>query len=226
MATSRLSIVENLYTTIGIAIINWKVFLARLWLPLVMLFFIEFAGYLSDIEWLRWVLWCVWFPVYVVFAVSTHRLYLLGPEEPHSRRTLVWGQRETRFLYLLFALTIGPVVGAIGFLYLSPVLGLLVLLGYPVASYISARLALVLPATAIDQPLSFRDSWDLSKDQQVFVLGVVIGVPIFFTGIAKLVALNPHSFFPGSAFASLAGMVMIGCLSLAYQKLVGEHVGS
>ena len=220
MTKSRIPIIQTLNTTIGIAVMHWKVFLVRLWMPLAALFLIELsAHFLGD----HWVLWIASVPVYVVLAVTTHRLYLLGPEGVPSNRSLTWGKRETQFLLLLVALGLGAYLSSVILLDLSPILGTI---SYLPIAYISARLSLVFPATAIDREISFRESWDLSEQQQILVLGVVLGVPILFSGIIRLLEYVLYSLLLGSVVASLAGVFIIGCLSLAYKQLVCEQTGS
>ena len=223
MTKSRISVVQTLYTTIGIAVINWKVFLARLWMPLAALFLIELSEYFLRDHWSHWLLWVASMPVYVVLAVTTHRLYLLGPDSVPSKRFLTWGKRETQFLLFSVALVLGAYLSLVILLDLSPILGFI---SYLPITYIFARLSLVLPATAIDHEVSFRESWDLSEEHQILVLGVVLGVPLLFSGIAKLLEYVPYSLLFGSVVAYLAGVFIIGCLSLAYQQLTYEQTGS
>jgi hypothetical protein len=153
-------------------------------------------------------------------TVHCHRLVLLGPEHALSEGSRHrWTRRETRFLLkaaaiwfmviLLAALFYGPSLHWLGSVnmttqaiwrYLCFVPGYLLL----------ARLALVLPATAVDRKVDLQWAWRLSKGNTLRLL-VVVGV---FPSLLDLVALTYRE-DPTLVERLLFGV--IGCVVLAIE---------
>lgn len=192
-------------------------------MPFLVLVLINILSILLGEHWLQWVLWVASFPIYIVLAVNTHRLYLLGPNKSASSKFVVWGRRETQFLSRLLVLVIGGSLLVLGLVWVAPIIGLL---GYIFISYVGARLSLVFPATAIDDPLTFSGSWELSNKHQFLIVGIVLGVPILFTAIERLLEVIPNSSILVLLVGSCLGVITIGCLSKVFQQVMNENTGS
>ena len=167
----------------------------------------------------------------MMIAISCHRLVLLGPDALPSALGLFWTERETRFLGRSVGLMLisgglvslglvligGLVFGAMLAVGVSPaplststrdflVVVFMFALGpvfLPVA-YVSARLSLVLPATAIGQHLTFKDSWRLSRSHG-WRLALVLFLPGFFL---MPLSLGGSLLLPGGVLQYLSALVM------------------
>jgi heme/copper-type cytochrome/quinol oxidase subunit 2 len=107
----------------------------------------------------------------LMFMVAWYRRYLsTGPLES-GWKALRWDRTRTRFLFrmlmiagiLLLTIVMGltfleSILGAIGF---PPAAVLLACLLFALA--LNGRLILILPATAVDNTLTLRESWNLTK---------------------------------------------------------------
>jgi hypothetical protein len=133
-------------------------------------------------EWLTYV-------VEAIFAITTHRVVLLGGNSVPKLGLTKWTKRETYFvlhLFGLFAIVLG--LGGLGMYILVYILSnSLGLLGMLIAvtiwatcAYIFARLSLVFPSIAIDQGISFKKSWELTEGNEDIIVNIVILVPLLF----------------------------------------------
>lgn len=122
------------------------------------------------------------FVAYVMFAVAWFRRYLVGPEGTTVGAAMRWGPRHWRFVARFFTL-----VGIILLLALlfniplnlittaNPMVEIFVRAGVVVAMLlIASRLFLVLPATAIDETVGFRDAATLTTGRSWYMLGIYL----------------------------------------------------
>ncbi len=135
------------------------------------------------------------FVVITPFAIACHRLFLMNDESVPVYGIIKWSSRELWFLVKLivvsfasfgtFALS-ATVIGAIVFnLFTMPDLPnkwtpwLLESFRIP-AAYLTARLSLILPATALDQKSDISWAWQLSHGNGWRLAVVVCGLPWLF----------------------------------------------
>ena len=185
---------------------------------------------------------------WVVFAVAWHRRYLLPAESTTVREALRWGRRQTRFLlraiavYALLLLAwlalvlVGSVGGAAaGAAGAGAVLPLIVV-SLVAGLYGFARLALLFPATALDELLTFVDCWALTRGNgwRLVAIILLVAVPVTLVGavIGYLVmAVASAAAGPGNLTVSFVRALVdqtlgfigiavgVSALSIAYEKL-------
>lgn len=139
--------------------------------------------------------------LYVMFAVAWHRRWLLPNESVTYGTALKWDARKTRFLVRLF------LIAGCAICVMVPIFLVFTLIGLgagpagtiPPATAISAlivaiagymvmgRLMPLLPAAAVDDPLTFRDCWTLTSGV-TWRLMVIILLPGIVFGAINLTA--------------------------------------
>ena len=178
---------------------------------------------------------------FVYLAVACHRYVLMGAEAVHDIGRLRWSWRETRFLGWVLAIWFlacfaGFLVPALIFTIWSSLLSteqesaiwaviLIGLLGFGVAAFVFGRMALLLPATALDRRENIGWAFDRSAGN-AWRMAVVAGVlPMLLSELPGLM------YWMGDGFAVivLLGLVTvlfwiveIVALSLSYRELADE----
>ncbi len=243
----RLPIWQTLIDALSAAATNWEVLLKAIALPTLVVAGVNVA--MSQGEQPQFTRFLPFMVVSglagVLIAVSCHRLVILGADALPSRWGLFWTMRETRFVgwtiavMLVSILTILPVI-LIGLIVagavarsgdlasgssLFPIVGVLgMLVTFPVAFYVSSRLTLVLPATAIGERPTLKQSWRLSRSN---------GWRLVLLRFLPMLVMTPLSllgrWWPGivlqflSAFSlALMGVIGIATLSKAYAWFTAE----
>lgn len=185
--------------------------------------------------------------VYVMFSIAWHRRYLIGAESTTIGAALRWSSRHWWFLFrfvLIFLILIGVAI-PVGFVVFTigssiPALAAPALLVMMVlVGLLYSRMLLVFPAIAIDQPMSFRQSFMLTNGNSFRMLGISIlpAIPVMLAGLVVtlllssavtsvsgptltstfIVALVREAF----AFAGIA--VTLSALSIAYRDLTAQQ---
>jgi len=77
----------------------------------------------------------------------------------------------------------------------------------------------VFPTIAIDRPISFTDSWQLTRRHQVLMIFVVIVFPFALMTPVYLLRLLPYSFVLTSFFSTLTTVFTVTALSVAYKYI-------
>lgn len=111
--------------------------------------------------------------LFTLFAVTCHRIVLLGNSEVPKYGILSWSQRETRFIgwtivgYLFFTLItmfVGvfaiPVIATSFSAVFAYVIPLVVLVP---GGYVLSRLSILLPATAVDERPNLKWAWNITS---------------------------------------------------------------
>lgn len=180
---------------------------------------------------------------YTLFAVPWHRRTLIGPESVTVGAALRWGRRQSRFLgrlllifinitvlsFILFVLLANVI--PIGPATMGPIFSAVLI----VLSLVYARLAMVLPAAAIDTRMRFAEAARLTKGNSWRVMFSVVLVPLivwFVGGMALLLAVSPLAELIGSSITAqfivslirhtvnfVGFAIGITALSLAYRQL-------
>lgn len=178
--------------------------------------------------------WAIWF---TLFAITCHRLALLGPDGTAVLGHVTWGRREFVFFWRLLILMVGvPIVAAtVLLLALGGVvpdlptrmqdaqffsrLGLAVFLA---AAYFIARWSLVFPAVATDEPIDFAESWARSRGNG-WRLAIIVGIIPAAVEIARVMSLRAEPSVVELAINALLGYALLAvqvvALSLAYRDL-------
>ena len=200
---------------------------------------VSIQEYFEDVQ---RVLELVGIAVGMLIAISCHRLVILGVDSLPSAWGLFWSGRETRFLGWMFliAFSSGAIVLPPYFFLIevSPNLSFdlraLSALVFTVSvfygGYVSARLSIVLPATAIDQRPTLKGSWRLSRSNG-WRLGLVVFLPsilifvLIRLGVPLLRVLSPQTIpeqFLSSVALGLGGLLGIASVSKAFQWFTGK----
>lgn len=153
--------------------------------------------------------------VYAMLAITVHRIVLLGPESV-SR----WGPdrlsyREARFALQLLILGLIYFPAAY-FWFVHIVLGIGFLI---IAIMITSRLSLMLPAIAVEEPMTFKMAWLMTERHQWLMLLVVILFPVFL--LLPILALDnvPYSYVVTNLISIIWIVFEIAVLSIAYKKV-------
>ena len=169
--------------------------------------------------------------IQTLFAITTHRVILLGPESVPKWGVLKWSKRETFFaLHILGLAVLTGILGGMVTFLVSMLIPFANILGWGSAlifigavAWLFARLALVFPAIAIDQGVSFKYSWKLTKNHQFLMVLVVVIFPALLLIPAYLLSSIQYSFILTSFLSSFATVFMVAALSVAY-KMVCEEI--
>lgn len=159
--------------------------------------------------------------VYTTFAVFTHRAVLLGPHSVPSLTSIFLTKREFLFAGYCILLTLMTNLIARFFLtIMHPILGLI--LGLPLSFYLLSRLIFVLPSTAIDSPISFKTSWELSSKYQAHAFLVVFMIPIIISLPRIIVYIYPNSFTSliSGLYYIFTTILGVSCISVLYAALL------
>ena len=193
--------------------------------------------YLSSLS--TWLLTFVWCALFVLFAVTCHRLVLLDPRSISAQLRPHWSWRETRFfvwLVIVYILVAGALLVASA-LMLNIVQWTIKPLpenqmGWPMyaaalpALYIFARLCLVFPATAVDRRVTLRWAWRLSERNGWRLFLVVAVLPWFLSYLVTLLYRDNASVIETVAITAIGVAVLafeIAALSLSYRELTREE---
>jgi len=159
-----------------------------------------------------------------LIGVSLHRLVILGAHALPDPAGIFWSARETRFLGWILAISIMttaiyvityrlvgivPACSASGVGFTAAGCTRVWFLGsLALQLYFAARVSLVLPATAIDQRPSVRDSWRLSRSNG-WRLATVALLPATAPFTLAFLPLGVVFFFPVLAVGILIGMASL-----------------
>ncbi len=155
---------------------------------------------------------------HTLFAVTTHRIVLLGPESIPKWGALSWSKRET--LFALHMLGLGVVVIPLAIFGFVPFIGVLLVICS--AFWVIGRLSLVFPAIAIDQGVSFKYSWNITRNYQLLMVLVVIVFPILLWVPALLLSFIPYGFIGASILSTFATVFTVAALSVTYKEVLKE----
>lgn len=172
-----------------------------------------------------------------LFAVGWHRLILLGPQQAFGAPLLRWGNRETAYLGRSIVLMLGslmamavPVSIAMAVAQRS-VLGHLLILFLSVTTlFIMVRLALVLPASAVDASYGFAQSWNdtTARGFRLVAIVLLVATPMFlllqiFNSMVELSGLANAAPFTMLLLNSVGSYLVLAALltvfSLAFGRL-------
>jgi len=160
--------------------------------------------------------------VQTLFAITTHRMILLGPKSIPEWGLFKWSKRETFFALHIVGLSLITIpimpLGSIPFLGGPIFIGLV--------CWLFSRLSLVFPAIAINQGGSFKSSWELTKKHQMLMFLVVIVFPITLLIPAYLFSLFPYTFLLTSLLTNLlmtfTTILVVAALSASYKVVCHE----
>ena len=150
------------------------------------------------------------------FAVITHRIILLGPESVPKWGILMWSRREVLFFRNVI------ICGALASIPTLPIYRSEI--GAPIGILINAwilgRLSVVFPATAIDNEVSIRESWAVTRGHDFLMLFVVLFYPALLLVPAAFISEVPAARPVASLLATFTTIFTIAALSVTYQQII------
>lgn len=154
---------------------------------------------------------------YLFLIVTTHRVILLGPNSVPRWGIYKITKREVRFALYSFVIIIVAMLPSVILVFIPVVGGIAFILGF---SYLISRFSLVLPSIAIDQDLSFSDSWKVTKNYQLLMF-VVVGIfPILLNILISLISFIPYTSLAVTVLSLLITVWTVAALSVAFQIIV------
>jgi hypothetical protein len=160
--------------------------------------------------------------VHTVFAVTTHRVLLLGSSSVTEWGFIAWSKRETYYVLCI----VGMVVMMLPFALVSviPVIG--PFLAMVLILWLLGRFSLVFPGTALDKDLSFQKSWAMTENYQLLMF-LVVGIFPFLAAVPAVLLMElPYASLLAPVFSALAVVFQVAGLSMAYQLIVQEQSDS
>lgn len=217
--------------------------LRLIWLPGLLYLSLSFIGaplVLALGLWVVLVLYLAALFLWSIIAVAWHRFILIG-DMPPGRFHLHFGRRESRFamvsillgLLLLpgFLLMATGVVAYLGQADLPGVLTFLVigLILLCIGTFFFVRLALLLPAVAVDDPINARLMLELTRGNfwrlTAALACVFLPISLFQILAGRLVYLMPSLTVAVNLMGTLINIffaiVNVAVLSIAYRELIG-----
>ena len=159
--------------------------------------------------------------IQVIFAITTHRIVLLGEDSVSKWGITAWTTRETYFLLHIIGLALMCIPPSMlimffpGNVLATIVVALLV-------CWIFSRFSLVFPGIAVDKGITFQLSWQLSQNYQLLMFLVVILFPLLLAIPIILLSFIPYSNFLVSIFSAIILVFEVAALSVAYKLITSE----
>lgn len=154
--------------------------------------------------------------LHTVFAITTHRIVMLGSDSIPEWGLKSWSMRETRFLgyLLLFILMISVLVA---FAIVTPPIGPMIVLVVAVVG--GCTLTLVFPAIALEEEFTLGDAWRMAQGH-IGALIVCIGLFSFLMSMFTFgVAMIPYASPLAAIFELSTNVLTIAVLSIAFGEI-------
>jgi hypothetical protein len=189
----------------------------------------------------EWMLYCVYYALFVMVAVRCHRVFLMAERAVEAEWLPRWRWHDTHFTLLsiviwIITIVIWIAVATLGFNFEltgalpdNTVLRQIEHLAWVPGLYLAARFVLVLPAAAIDRPISFGNAWALSQGNSLRLAIVAFGLPWVFSMLVSLLYKIDNGTFTtalGLLIANLLVIVEVAAISTAYRELATENTSS
>lgn len=193
--------------------------------PLIAVILLDIAYELEEQPIAKFVFWLLSSLAYINVAITTHRMVLLGPGSVPEWGITRWTKREVVFV-------VYSIASLIVLICVSVPLGIIPKVGVAVAMLVGlwllCRLSLVFPGVAVDEGVSFKLSWKLTRRHQFPMTVVLIIVPAALYLPSELIGVIPYIEYALVPVNMLATVLEIALLSMAYryikQKEYGSHV--
>ena len=156
--------------------------------------------------------------MFVVIAVSTHRIILIEERIGSVSRLKLVGNKEWQYILALFELMFYCLPCAV-FLFIPNVGATIATV---IAAYVVSRLSLIFPSIAIDVPMNPRASWQATKQHQILMFIVVFVFSLVFTSIEWLMTKAGVPGFIVSVFSVISIVFLVAALSEAYKEVMSS----
>ncbi len=206
---------------------------------IVILLVVEHAVTLANDNPLKFVQAFIKMALYCLFAITCHRLVLLGDPGVPDYGLRTWTLRESKYLgwslvilvvWLLFSfvvnsLYVSTIVNDIevgGSVESSRPIPIWLSLLYIPVLYIFSRLSVLYPAISLDQPVNAQWAWRITEDNGWRLTVVVCFLPSVLFYLAGLL-LRDNATFVESLILELLGFILVAvgvvALSFSYKHL-------
>ena len=171
--------------------------------------------------------------VYVGFAVSCHRLVLLGSTAVPKLGILRWSGREIRFfvwglkigIVFIIAVSLVATITAFVSIFLSSEISLqpiLIILMLPVVYYLS-RVMPIFPATAVGEDYDLKWAYNLTKGNGFRMVIIIALIPLVMAALSYIVDYlfgeNSVSGIIFLMFGYVVTIIEIAAVSISYDFL-------
>lgn len=184
----------------------------------------------------QWTLVAASVVFYALFAVSCHRIILLGRNSLPNEYGVYWSLRETRFagwlivIFVIYAAVSTPL--SLVYLMLPRDVYSLQMYWYLtvfVTTYFEGRISMVLPATAVDQRMDLPNSWNLTRGHGL-AIAIALFVPALVMDMIQIVVVQmifADAYYLGKVVDSVLVFplvaVAVGVLSVTYRKVTHQE---
>ncbi|NLD37807.1 MAG: hypothetical protein GX654_13150 [Desulfatiglans sp.] len=160
--------------------------------------------------------------IQTIFAVTTHRMILLGPSHVPTWGIMKWSIRETVFIFHVVALAL--IIFLCTLIMHIPIIGTLIffVLVFLYLVLLLPRLSLVFPAIAVGDRCSFKNSWFVTKNYHKLMFFSIILIPLIVSIPAILIRNIPYTFLIVSILTNVTTVVGVASLSLSYKYILKE----
>jgi len=222
-------------------IIPWvfkREILSKLFIPIFLLVLLEYVNYgkSEDINDINYLLVLFSILIYVYFAVTCHRIILLGDDFIPQYGFRMWTVRDTKFLIwmtvmilsiwlIMFVLMRASVL----FIHISQYnfsLYLIILFYsfvFILAVYVLSRLSLIFPSTAVDEMKNIKWAWNITHGNAWRLALIVVALPMFIGFTVELIESAVGSSAMIDAILYLVTLLVliieVSALSLAYKEI-------
>jgi hypothetical protein len=216
---------------------RWRLLVKRLVIPFLLLLPVSFMRAWEAIQTSDTLLYLIMLVLQTLFAVTTHRLILLGEASVPEWGLKSWTMRESMFALHLFGVSAVAVLLLI-ILGLIPMIGGVV--GLVTTFWFGSRVALVFPAIAIGQGVTIPLAWRLSRRHQLPLFMILfafpfLAAPVFLLAVLPSILLTytdagflgPYIVLPlWSLATALLAVLAFTALSLAYREVIRIEYGA
>ena len=156
--------------------------------------------------------------IYVLVAITTHRILLLGPGAVPTYGIIGFSVRELRYVMYIIGLTLLVIPGMF-FAYI-PFIGLALYFAFLI--WIWGRSSLVFPGTALNEDFDLANAWAVTKGYNFMMVVVVMIYPIILNIPAYFIEELPYGSFVNVFLYMITTVMEVSALSMAYKYFVVE----
>lgn len=163
---------------------------------LFLFYYVVFKVFPDMPSWVDWIFALMIWSSYVIFAVVCHRLVLLQADKSLKPYTLTVTRREMIFSLNLIIIAVVvfmlawvmsiPLLSLSNFLSLSNGAIYIPLLMGVLQTYFLGRFCLVLPSVAIDERISLKQSWVVTRGNSLRIFCIIGVVPLFWFALSSM----------------------------------------
>lgn len=156
--------------------------------------------------------------VYILVAITTHRILLLGPGSVPGHGVIGFSMRELRYVMYVIGISLIVIPGLL--LHFIPLLGAVFFFVF--LAWIWGRSALVFPGVALNEEFYLQNSWDKTKGYNFMMAMVVTIYPVLLKMPAYFIEDIQYGSFINVFLNMVATVLEVSALSMAYKYFVIE----